>query len=116
MQLKKNVYELLKGAAAFLTLMIALTGCGSGSGQQGGPPPVPEVATVTLQPQQVELTTELPGRTSPYLVAEIRPQVNGIIQRRLFQEGSDVKAGQLLYQIDPAPFQVALRLCQGLPG
>jgi membrane fusion protein (multidrug efflux system) len=53
----------------------------------------------------VELTTELPGRTSSYLVAEIRPQVNGIIQKRLFKEGSDVKAGQLLYQIDPAPFQ-----------
>jgi membrane fusion protein (multidrug efflux system) len=107
MQLKKNVDELLKGAAGFLTLIIALTGCGSGSGQQGGPPPVPEVATVTMKPQQVELTTELPGRTSPYLVAEIRPQVNGIIQRRLFKEGADVKAGQLLYQIDPAPFQVA---------
>jgi membrane fusion protein (multidrug efflux system) len=62
---------------------------------------------VTIRPQQVELTTELPGRTSPYLVAEIRPQVNGIIKKRLFKEGSDVKAGQLLYQIDPAPFQVA---------
>ena len=60
-----------------------------------------------MQPQQVELSTELPGRTTAYLVAEIRPQVNGIIQKRLFQEGSDVKAGQLLYQIDPAPFQVA---------
>ena len=71
------------------------------------PTPVPEVATVTIQPQQVELTTELPGRTSAYLVAEIRPQVNGIIKKRRFQEGSDVKAGQLLYQIDPAPFQVA---------
>lgn len=70
-------------------------------------PQVPEVATVTIQPQRVELTTELPGRTSAYRVAEIRPQVNGIIQKRLFQEGSDVKAGQLLYQIDPAPFQVA---------
>jgi membrane fusion protein (multidrug efflux system) len=66
------------------------------------------VATVTIEPQQVELTTELPGRTSPYLVAEIRPQVNGIIQKRQFREGSDVKAGQLLYQIDPAPFKVAL--------
>ena len=60
-----------------------------------------------MKPQQVELTTELPGRTSPHLVAEIRPQVNGIIQKRLFREGADVKAGQLLYQIDPAPFQVA---------
>jgi membrane fusion protein, multidrug efflux system len=108
MQLKNNVDELLKSAAAFLTLIIALTGCGSGAGQQGGPPPIPEVAVITIQPQRVELTTELPGRTSPYLVAEIRPQVNGIIKKREFREGSDVKAGQLLYQIDPAPFQVAL--------
>ena len=107
MHLTKNDYESLKLTAALLALAIMLGGCGSGSGQQGGPPPVPEVAVVTLQPQQVELTTELPGRTSPYLVAEIRPQVNGIIQKRLFQEGSEVKAGQLLYQIDPAPFQVA---------
>jgi membrane fusion protein (multidrug efflux system) len=53
------------------------------------------------------LTTELPGRTSAYFVAEIRPQVNGIIQMRLFDEGSDVKAGSILYQIDPAPFQAA---------
>ncbi len=66
------------------------------------------MAAITIQPQRVELTTELPGRTSPYLVAEIRPQVNGIIKKRQFREGSDVKAGQLLYQIDPAPFQVAL--------
>jgi len=70
-------------------------------------PEVPEVAIVAIQPQRVELTTELPGRTSAYRIAEIRPQVNGIIQKRLFQEGSDVKDGQLLYQIDPAPFQVA---------
>jgi len=66
------------------------------------------VATVTIQAQHMELTTELPGRTAPYLVSEIRPQVNGIIQKRLFREGSDVKSGELLYQIDPAPFQVAL--------
>jgi len=90
-----------------MALTILLGGCGSGQGQQATPTPVPEVATVIIEPRQVELTTELPGRTSPYLVAEIRPQVNGIIQKRLFQEGSDVKAGQLLYQIDPAPFQVA---------
>ena len=76
--------------------------------QAAAPPPVPEVVVVTVQPQRVELTTELPGRTSPYLVAEIRPQVNGLIQKRLFKEGSDVKAGQVLYQIDPAPFQAAL--------
>jgi membrane fusion protein, multidrug efflux system len=82
-------------------------GCDRRSDAQPAPV-VPEVATITLAPQRVELTTELPGRTSAYRIAEIRPQVNGIIQRRLFEEGSDVKAGQVLYQIDPAPFQVAL--------
>jgi membrane fusion protein (multidrug efflux system) len=71
-------------------------------------PSVPEVATVTVSTQSVVLTTELPGRTSSYLVAEIRPQVNGLIQKRVFTEGADVKAGQVLYQIDPAPFQAAL--------
>lgn len=70
--------------------------------------PPPEVATVTVAVQPVTLTTELPGRTSPHLVADIRPQVNGLIQKRLFTEGSDVVAGQALYQIDPAPFQAAL--------
>ena len=72
------------------------------------PPPPPEVATVTVARQQVLLTTELPGRTSPYRIAEIRPQVNGLILKRLFTEGADVKEGQELYQIDPAPFQAAL--------
>jgi membrane fusion protein (multidrug efflux system) len=54
------------------------------------------------------LTTELPGRTSPLRIAEIRPQVNGLVQKRCFTEGSDVQSGQVLYQIDPAPFQAAL--------
>ena len=70
--------------------------------------PPPEVATLTVARKQVLLTTELPGRTSPYLIAEIRPQVSGLIQKRLFKEGSDVKAGQTLYEIDPAPFKAAL--------
>ena len=69
---------------------------------------VPEVATVTVTPKSVLLTTELPGRTVPYLIAEIRPQVSGLILKRLFTEGSDVKAGQTLYEIDPAPFKAAL--------
>lgn len=72
------------------------------------PAPVPEVATFVVGRQPVLLTTELPGRTAPYRIAEIRPQVNGLIQKRLFTEGSDVKEGQALYQIDPAPFQAAL--------
>jgi membrane fusion protein, multidrug efflux system len=76
--------------------------------EQAAPPPaLPEVAIVMVSPERAVLTTELPGRTSAYLVAEIRPQVNGIIQKRLFEEGSDVRAGKVLYQIDPAPFQAA---------
>ena len=60
---------------------------------------------ITVQPERVMLTTELPGRTSAYLIAEVRPQVGGIIQKRLFTEGSDVKEGDVLYQIDPAAYQ-----------
>jgi membrane fusion protein (multidrug efflux system) len=71
------------------------------------PPPVPEVATVTIQTEAVVLTTELPGRTSAYAMAEIRPQVGGIVQKRLFEEGADIKAGHVLYEIDPAPLQAA---------
>jgi membrane fusion protein (multidrug efflux system) len=74
------------------------------------------VATVTVARQPVLLTTELPGRTAPYLIAEIRPQVNGLIQKRLFTEGSDVQAGQELYQVDPAPFQAALNAAEAALG
>jgi len=84
-----------------------LAGCDQGTSAPP-PPPVPEVGTVTVSTKSVVLTTELPGRTTAYRVAEIRPQVNGLVQKRLFTEGSGVKAGQALYQIDPAPFQVAL--------
>lgn len=78
------------------------------------PPPAapPEVGVVTLAPQRVALESELPGRTSAYLIAEVRPQVGGIIKKRLFVEGSDVHAGQALYQIDPATYQAALNSAQ----
>ena len=90
----------------FFLGILLLAGCG----RQGppAPPPLPEVATVTISTSQVVLTIELPGRTSAYRVAEIRPQVNGLIQKRLFTEGSEVTAGQVLYQIDAAPFQATL--------
>jgi len=80
------------------------------------PPPVPEVSTVTVQTQKIMLTTELPGRTSAYRIAEIRPQVSGLIRKRLFTEGSDVYAGQALYQIDPAPFRAALNNAKAALG
>lgn len=72
------------------------------------PKMIPEVSVQVVAPERVALSTELPGRTSAYLVAEIRPQVSGLILKRLFQEGSDVRAGSTLYQIDPAPYQAAL--------
>jgi membrane fusion protein (multidrug efflux system) len=93
--------------AAVLFVAIFLQGCDREQ-KAPPPPPVPEVATVTVRPQQVVLTTELPGRTSAYFIAEIRPQVNGLVQKRLFTEGSDVQVGDVLYEIDSAPFKAAL--------
>ncbi|MCL1926449.1 MAG: efflux RND transporter periplasmic adaptor subunit [Syntrophorhabdaceae bacterium] len=77
---------------------------------------IPEVTVMTVAPRQIELTTELPGRAAAFRVAEIRPQVNGIIRERLFREGSDVAAGQVLYQIDPATFQAALENARAALG
>jgi len=68
----------------------------------------PVVGYVVVKAQPVTLSTELPGRTSPFLTSDVRPQVNGLIKTRLFTEGGDVKAGQPLYQIDPAPYQATL--------
>ena len=102
-----KINDKVKFIAAVGVLVVGLITSGCGSQQAAPPPAVPEVAIVTVSPERTVLTTELPGRTSAYLVAEIRPQVNGIIQKRLFEEGSDVRAGKVLYQIDPAPFQAA---------
>jgi membrane fusion protein (multidrug efflux system) len=108
MQYHKTACKLVKWSTVLTALFSSLLLAGCDRGQKSLQSTVPEVATMTVQPQELVLTTELPGRTSPYLVSEIRPQVNGIIQKRLFTEGSDVKADHVLYQIDPAPFQAAL--------
>lgn len=84
-----------------LVSLLALAACSPAPPPAAAPPP-PEVSVVTLQSQTVTLSRELPGRVNPVLVAEVRPQVNGIILRRLFTEGSRVKAGQVLYQLDDA--------------
>src|SRR3972149_7154941 len=95
-------------AAGVLVGCLTLNGCGqpptAGGPQEGG---APEVAVVVVQPQRLAITTELAGLTSAYLVAEVRPQVGGIIRERLFNEGGDVKAGDVLYQIDPLTYQAA---------
>jgi len=91
-------------------LALSLTGCGP-AGAPGGAPGAtgapPEVGVVTIAARPTTLVTELPGRTSPYRIAEVRPQVGGIIEARLFEEGGDVTAGQVLYQLDAALYQAA---------
>ena len=83
---------------------LALAACGQ---QQRPQMPPPAVGVIVIKEQPVELTAELPGRTNPYAVSEVRPQINGIVKARLFVEGATVKPGQPLYQIDPAPYQAA---------
>jgi len=108
MPLNENLNQSLKPVIVLMVLLCSLLLLGCERQQQAPPPPVPEVSTVTVKTQKVALTTELPGRTSSFRIAEIRPQVSGLIFKRLFVEGSDVKVGQVLYQIDPAPFQAVL--------
>ncbi|MBP2299727.1 efflux RND transporter periplasmic adaptor subunit [Azospirillum picis] len=101
-------------AAVAASLILVLAGCNqqkqaAGQPKAGGPP---EVSVMTIEPQRLAVTTELPGRTAAYRVAEIRPQVSGIVLKRLFQEGSDVKAGDQLYQIDPATYEASLASAQ----
>ncbi|MFP5398735.1 MAG: efflux RND transporter periplasmic adaptor subunit [Gammaproteobacteria bacterium] len=103
-------------SALLLVLLLAACGGGTSGGPPGGgapaAPPPPPVGVITVQPQSVPLTTELPGRVEPVRVAQVRARVTGIVQRRLFTEGSEVRAGQPLFQIDPAPYQAALDSAQ----
>jgi membrane fusion protein (multidrug efflux system) len=93
--------------APTIALVLAGPACSKKAATQAPSGPV-EVGVVTLTPTPVTLTQELPGRTSAYRVAEVRARVNGIVLKRLFTEGSDVKEGQPLFTIDPAPYQAAL--------
>ena len=94
-----------------LAISLTLTGCDKPQ------PPAPQkaatpVTVVTVKTQKVSITAELPGRTSPYTIAEIRPQINGIVQQRFFRGGEDIKAGATLYQIDPALYKAAFDSAQ----
>ncbi len=97
---------LIWGAATSLALL-ALAGCGRQQAQNGVMPP-PEVGVVTIAPESVALTTELPGRIDPVRVAQVRARVDGIVLHRNFREGADVTNGEVLYEIDPAPYKAAL--------
>ncbi len=108
--------HLLRGLSV-LALAAVLTACGQaaapeGAAAAGGGMPAPEVGVVTVAPGDVGLTTELPGRLEASRVAEVRARAAGILQERLFREGSDVKAGQPLFRIDAAPYAAALQSAQ----
>lgn len=91
---------------------LLLTGCDN-SGNQQAQPQAPQVSVHVVHSEPLSVTTELPGRTSAFRVAEVRPQVSGIILKRNFVEGSDIKAGESLYQIDPATYQAAWNSAKG---
>ncbi len=104
----------IKSANAALMSILAMAVFLAGCQEEAAPPAQqkPKVGIVTLQAEPFAVTTELPGRTRAYRIAEVRPQVNGIIQKRLFTEGSDVKAGQQLYQIDASVYEATLKSAQ----
>lgn len=91
--------------------LLALTACG-GAEQAPAPPP-PEVGVIEAQPQTVPLTRDLVGRLTPYRSADVRARVAGVLQRRVYQEGADVREGQVLFEIDPAPLQASLGVAKG---
>ncbi len=93
--------------AATLAALLVVAGCNKADNAPRAAAGKPEVGVVTLHPQSVAITAELPGRTTASLTAEVRPQVSGLIKKRLFVEGGEVKAGDPLYQIDPASYQAA---------
>jgi membrane fusion protein (multidrug efflux system) len=99
----------LRAMAMSVAAALLLCACGK---DQGGPPPPPEVSIVTLKPRAVAITDQLPGRTTAFRVAEVRPQVTGIVQKRLFAEGTEVKAGAQLFQIDSGSYRAALSSAQ----
>ena len=105
--------RVLRGAALVLAA-IAVAGCGNknNAAPAGGGMPPAQVGVVTVAPQAVGLTTELPGRLESARVAQVRARAAGIVQKRLFREGGDVKAGQVLFQIDPAPYRAAFESAQ----
>ncbi|WP_293863434.1 efflux RND transporter periplasmic adaptor subunit [Steroidobacter sp.] len=92
-------------------MAVTLAGC-SKDAAEGGQRPAAEVGFITMQPQPLVLQSELAGRTTPFLVSEVRPQVSGIVKFRRFEEGSQVKAGQVLYEIDPAPYAASAAQAQ----
>ncbi|HEX5161217.1 MAG TPA: efflux RND transporter periplasmic adaptor subunit [Steroidobacteraceae bacterium] len=102
---KRNNARALARTASMALAALLLAACGR---DQDGPPPPPEVSIITLKPRAVQITDQLPGRTTAFRVAEVRPQVTGVVQKRLFAEGTEVRAGDQLFQIDAGSYRAAL--------
>ncbi len=111
--MNKNRGLVPPAAVLMLSGSFVLTGCDDNKSQQAAQQHPPEVGVVTLKSEPLKITTELPGRISAYRVAEVRPQVSGIVLKRNFVEGSDIKAGESLYQIDPATYQASYDSAKG---
>ena len=105
--LAQRAPRLPHASAAVLAALLTLAACGD-KAPPSGPPPAPEVGVVTVATRTLDVPTELPGRVEAARVAQVRARVTGIVQKRLFVEGSDVKAGDVLFQIDPAPYKAAI--------
>lgn len=99
-----KIKRLCRDVGRYALLLAALTGCGPTAEEAFNPPPA-VVTVMTIVPTTLELSEDLPARVAPVRIAEIRPQVSGIVRRRLFEQGADVRAGQPLFEIDPAPFR-----------
>lgn len=113
--------SLTRIAAGTLMALALLSGCGKkdaapGAGAPGGGMPAPEVGVITTKYESVALLTELPARAEPVRTSQVRARVDGVVLKRLFTEGSEVKQGQSLYQIDPAPYQARLAAAQADVG
>ncbi|CAN5384583.1 efflux RND transporter periplasmic adaptor subunit [soil metagenome] len=111
-----NVARFALCSAAVLALLTACGAKDAPPAAAGGARPPPEVGVITTKFETVALQTELPGRVEPVRVAQVRARVNGVVLKRLFQEGSEVRPGQVLFQIDPAPYQAALLSAQAAVG
>jgi membrane fusion protein (multidrug efflux system) len=101
-------------ATCAVALALVVAGCSGSNAQSAAPAPLPEVSVVTVRKASVAVTMDLPGRTSPVAVAQVRARVDGIVLSRPFKEGGDVASNQLLYQIDPAPYRAALASAEAM--
>ncbi|MFT8718007.1 efflux RND transporter periplasmic adaptor subunit [Acetobacter sp.] len=110
--MKSPVRFPISPVVASVTSLLLLSGCNKKAPQQAAPPPQ-KVEVLTVQPHSVQIHTRIPGRISAYEIAMVRPQVNGVIMKRFFVEGSDVQAGQQLYQIDPSLYKAAYDSASG---